>query len=821
MSTKKKEKDILLHYVDNILANDQERVISRETQTKLINFIHVNKQSIMKASDAKLRLKVYIVLLLPNYNQLVATRKIEKLQHEIDEFQRAMKAAAAKDGQQQQAQDDETKRMMKFERVIRVDAQRTRGDMELFRSSAVISRLIKLLSFYCFKNKINYKQGLNEVFAPFLILENSDALAYLLAKSFVDKFLFNVYSDDEFLSLQCAFRLFEKTLQYHDPKLAHHFEQFELVPELYATSWFITLFSQSVPIHLLFQIWDFLLLEPNERDKRFLHFFIVLAFICSNRQVFLNSHSSDLPILLTSALAYHRRNVTNNEHISVETKEHTNKLLYLTDETVVDMILTRSKILMRETPKSTKDDLYDILFNNTLPIVDYLNDLEQQPCLLIKPLSLLEGCFLHTGLNASQPKFIILDCRSKDQFEKAHLNLLNLYHFDPDILFHPDELEQKIHALKEMIKAKGDLDDKKLVGKLPPSINNKKRAATHFCIISQTNDLELSTNKMRCLGHVNENAAIVILHLLQQELPCVSTLDGDFSDLVNICNDSGESLSNIHSVENKLIAGSVDNYLLKPKQAYSPPPIPIMDLPELSSKTTKTASHRSTGSIFQKFFKKSPTQQQMAVEQAKDYLKHNLSGEDQGDAVANEYTITSWFQRYGITSSSSTLKGNNGTVRIENSISLDDGIVTEDEEEDDDDDEDDNELKWTTFPSEKKNLWVDISLWKSNGHLRCDNLFFFYAIYLKKSLKTNCVLCISPVYILRMMINEDEDSGEFCKVVDKQNLSTITKIKINTKNQLLITFAVGGGISVGNQHKYTFKTTKESKTVLKQIQQFR
>ena len=52
------------------------------------------------------------------------------------------------------------------QRVIRLDVLRTRPDVERFRDADLQAMQCKLLTFYCKRRNLRYKQGLNEVLAP-------------------------------------------------------------------------------------------------------------------------------------------------------------------------------------------------------------------------------------------------------------------------------------------------------------------------------------------------------------------------------------------------------------------------------------------------------------------------------------------------------------------------------------------------------------------------------------------------------------------------------------------------------------------------------
>ncbi|TNV83107.1 hypothetical protein FGO68_gene3020 [Halteria grandinella] len=70
-------------------------------------------------------------------------------------------------------------------------------------------------------------------------------------------------------------------LQYHDREVYQHLKQHKLVMEMYATNWFLTLFTRAVgDIALLYEVWEIFLFE---RDK-YMIFYFAIALIQSQRQ---------------------------------------------------------------------------------------------------------------------------------------------------------------------------------------------------------------------------------------------------------------------------------------------------------------------------------------------------------------------------------------------------------------------------------------------------------------------------------------------------------------------------------------------------------
>ncbi|KEP62994.1 UNVERIFIED_CONTAM: TBC domain-containing protein [Hammondia hammondi] len=171
------------------------------------------------------------------------------------------------------------------QRVIRSDVERTRASLAFYRDADSRAWMEKLLTNYCKTCHIKYKQGLNELLAPFLYLKDgtfSAANVFRCFHAFVRRFLPGMFCDDEFTSLQCAFHLFKHLLTYHDPALAAFLERHFVTPELYVTPWFLTLFSSKTSLLVLFALWDKYVAEG---DPNFFPFLALALLICFRREI--------------------------------------------------------------------------------------------------------------------------------------------------------------------------------------------------------------------------------------------------------------------------------------------------------------------------------------------------------------------------------------------------------------------------------------------------------------------------------------------------------------------------------------------------------
>ena len=176
-------------------------------------------------------------------------------------------------------------------RVIKNDCDRTRvrdrASVKSFREY-----LEYLLTYYCLKYKIRYKQGMNEVLGPLILLKSKISITlsriFNLYSCFMEKYLSNYYHEDEFYSLQSSLALLKILLKYHQPELYNIFENGLITPEMYATSWILTIFAKYLFIYscktkfeLILALWDLIIIE---NDEIFIHF-IIIAYLIKNRDV--------------------------------------------------------------------------------------------------------------------------------------------------------------------------------------------------------------------------------------------------------------------------------------------------------------------------------------------------------------------------------------------------------------------------------------------------------------------------------------------------------------------------------------------------------
>lgn len=175
------------------------------------------------------------------------------------------------------------------QRVINNDAERTRNDLLIKQEKFDLELL---LTYYCKETGIFYKQGLNELLAPFLFLSRSGLSlteTYLCFHHFISSYMPTIFIDADFKALQAQMLIFQRLLQYFHPKLSNFLDQLSIGPELYASPWFLTLFASRIEnISIVLDLWENYMAENDPLYS----VFIAAALVSCNKNKILSCEQS-------------------------------------------------------------------------------------------------------------------------------------------------------------------------------------------------------------------------------------------------------------------------------------------------------------------------------------------------------------------------------------------------------------------------------------------------------------------------------------------------------------------------------------------------
>ena len=194
----------------------------------------------------------------------------------------------------------------KDQQVIINDSNRTR-----FKESDLVPGFKKILeeilTFYCNTKEIEYKQGLNEIFGPLILMryklkQLKYSTIFNIGEAFIDRFLPDYFYEKELYSLRSSISLFTHLLKYHEPCIYNYLDSIEILHELYAANWLLTLRAQKLNLDILYSFWDNLI---KINDPLFIHF-ILVALIKYKRELLINC-DSNLLLKLMVALTFNSK----------------------------------------------------------------------------------------------------------------------------------------------------------------------------------------------------------------------------------------------------------------------------------------------------------------------------------------------------------------------------------------------------------------------------------------------------------------------------------------------------------------------------------
>mmetsp|Transcript_17409 Transcript_17409/g.43356 ORF Transcript_17409/g.43356 Transcript_17409/m.43356 type:complete len:868 (-) Transcript_17409:431-3034(-) len=184
---------------------------------------------------------------------------------------------------------------LKNNRVVQADVKRTRAALP--QIVAQHGRLETLITNYCQATDTFYRQGLNEILAPFVLLEPVNDLKVLIKfHGFFSRFCAPFFAEG-FTQMEAVLRSFDSLILYHFPDLHQELAINDLEPVVYATPWFVTLFASKLDdLRDVVRLWKFYCIR---NDPAYVAF-IGLAMLKRAKAEILKCDVSALPGLLAS-----------------------------------------------------------------------------------------------------------------------------------------------------------------------------------------------------------------------------------------------------------------------------------------------------------------------------------------------------------------------------------------------------------------------------------------------------------------------------------------------------------------------------------------
>lgn len=120
-----------------------------------------------------------------------------------------------------------------------------------------------LTAYACHDRETGYCQGMGYLVTLFLIYTEEEDAFWLLVAVMSDKGKYKlrgVFSKDMKL-VQLRYFQMHKLIEMHLPNLYRHFEEENVIPILYCSKWFMTIYTYNFPYAAVVRIWDVFLSE--------------------------------------------------------------------------------------------------------------------------------------------------------------------------------------------------------------------------------------------------------------------------------------------------------------------------------------------------------------------------------------------------------------------------------------------------------------------------------------------------------------------------------------------------------------------------------
>jgi len=148
-----------------------------------------------------------------------------------------------------------------FESKIRKDVSRTFPGHAYFQGSIGQESLFNVLKAYAVMDpEIGYCQGMSFIVAQLLLQMTAQKAFWVLVQLFKTQSISGLFNNGLPLLRQYLYIL-DRLIENHLPKVFSHFKGQGIVPMLFASEWFSTLFTYTFPFETTNRVWDFFFME--------------------------------------------------------------------------------------------------------------------------------------------------------------------------------------------------------------------------------------------------------------------------------------------------------------------------------------------------------------------------------------------------------------------------------------------------------------------------------------------------------------------------------------------------------------------------------
>ncbi|CAH1795914.1 unnamed protein product [Owenia fusiformis] len=283
---------------------------------------------------------------------------------------------------------------------------------------AIVSDLETILTLYCKSRGAKYgsKNGWLEILQPMLALKLSRSDLYNCFYAILTRFI-----PRECHKNGKPFHLFRLLLLYHDPELCSFLDTKRITPDLYALSWFQTLFASTCDLEVTHKMWDVYLLHSDP----FLMFFLALVLVVNAKEQVMAMEDDSKQQIIETLRAV---------PAALESED-------------IEDFCSLAQYYSSKTPQSFRRDYQGPLFGLSIkaqkdddPAQDQVS---QALCLPVSVAELLQS---NTNQGSDGVRYFVVDCRPAEQYNSGHLP--TAFHLDANLMLqNPTEFGTAVQAL--------------------------------------------------------------------------------------------------------------------------------------------------------------------------------------------------------------------------------------------------------------------------------------------------------------------------------------------------------------------------------------
>ena len=466
------------------------------------------------------------------------------------------------------------------QRQLRQDCQNfvdTLGNDEL-EAVSVLSDLESILTFYCKHRNLKFesKNGWIETLLPILSLKLKRSETYNLFEAIRDTYI----PKDNVKDKGNVYHVFRLLILYHDPELCAVLDTCKITPEMYALSWFQSLFASTCQLSVVLLIWDLYF----QQSDPFLVFFLSLIMLVNRRDEIIAMRREDKASII---------------------KFLSNMPCELEADDVIDFC-SLAQYYSTRTPASFKSEMLNQLFGTQSNIEEPVL-VSQALCLPVSVYELIENS--SDGKPDGSVKFFLVDCRPVDQYNTGHLP--TAFHLDYNLmLMEPTSFQTAMQGLLRAQK----------------SAIEANASGEHLCFLGS--------------GRIEEDqyTHMVVASFLQKGTQYVSILSGGYSAIHDYFGDTMLDCLEDHDVHRCIVCAK-NNFTMKksePSTSTQRPQQPQKQQFDLFSKLS-TAMKSKTSDVKSKFFDiiANPAQSNSQTKQEEITEKHVSMSEKNGKRYRN------------------------------------------------------------------------------------------------------------------------------------------------------------------------------------------